>query len=479
MYSAGEYWQSDSAGGAGTRGKKIVKDTMDFLSRSWSASALEVVKALSSPTSAGRQGIAAAILEDVAGCVEEEENADVITGNSFTFASPATSQLVLEKILTQSQEASQLTTGRLSHSNGGPLNGGSLSPPVSPSDRDDSKYGGPSIPAKPVYREEAEPWEDGLKTEGTKERVTRAQTAHLHAAVSVAGLSALQWPPFPSLPLQLQVRMTPQPASSLPLPLRPPSLPRSALRLQSLSAARAWSHSCRSSLRRLSINSRAERAATLKARVLKEMWNTAAVIPNFLSRGSELLKRTRKGKVNHFRSLQPCPSFTNAERSCSDLHWKMVSVYIHRTAQVKLKMKSRHVAGTITKKKKHVVIEVCRDIPSWPGRHLLSGGEERRYFGLKTAEKRVIEFECKGRRAYEMWTTGVSRLLAMAHSSTLRPCRISPSSHPQISIILGGPRQDILAARCRDLRQKKKFTSFPLHCEHLLLLLSSVLLMMS
>ncbi|MCH91033.1 ice binding protein [Trifolium medium] len=113
-------------------------------------------------------------------------------------------------------------------------------------------------------------------------------------------------------------------------------------------------------------------AATLKARALKEMWNINAVTPleksigigicggkannnnsssstsdsggevinadNFLSacsqellaRGTELLKRTRKG----------------------DLHWKIVSVYIHRTGQVMLKMKSRHVAGTITKKKK-------------------------------------------------------------------------------------------------------------------------------
>lgn len=38
--------------------------------------------------------------------------------------------------------------------------------------------------------------------------------------------------------------------------------------------------------------------------------------------------------------------------NAGDLHWKIVSVYIHRTGQVMLKMKSRHVAGTITKKKK-------------------------------------------------------------------------------------------------------------------------------
>ena len=49
-----------------------------------------------------------------------------------------------------------------------------------------------------------------------------------------------------------------------------------------------------------------------------------------LAKGCELLKRIRKG----------------------DLHWKIVSVYISRMNQVMLKMKSRHVAGTITKKKK-------------------------------------------------------------------------------------------------------------------------------
>ncbi|KAM0870216.1 hypothetical protein ACQ4PT_040161 [Festuca glaucescens] len=187
-------------------------------------------------------------------------------------------------------------------------------------------------------------------------------------------------------------------------------------------------------------------AATLRARVLKEARNVAAVIPvdkgsmgmgghkhgaprqlhrvvqelgssnsssfsddlpaleqdesnNFLgiccqelvAHGTELLKRTRKGS----------------------LHWKVVSVYIHRTGVVMLKMKSRHVAGTITKKKKSVVVDVCRDIAAWPGRHVLEGGEHRRYFGMRTAEHRVIEFECVSQREHDMWTSGVARLLAI------------------------------------------------------------------
>ncbi|MBA0555509.1 hypothetical protein Golob_025682 [Gossypium lobatum] len=111
-----------------------------------------------------------------------------------------------------------------------------------------------------------------------------------------------------------------------------------------------------------------------------------------LARGCELLKRTRKG----------------------DLHWKVVSVYINRMNQVMLKMKSRHVAGTITKKKKNVVLEVIKDMPAWPGRHLLEGGENRRYFGLKTVMRGVVEFECKSQREYDIWTQGASRLLSIA-----------------------------------------------------------------
>lgn len=60
-----------------------------------------------------------------------------------------------------------------------------------------------------------------------------------------------------------------------------------------------------------------------------------------------------------------------------------------------------------------VVLEVCKNMPAWPGRHLLESGEQCRYFGLRTMT-RVIEFECKNKKDYEMWTKGVSRLLSIA-----------------------------------------------------------------
>lgn len=60
-----------------------------------------------------------------------------------------------------------------------------------------------------------------------------------------------------------------------------------------------------------------------------------------------------------------------------------------------------------------MVLEVCKEIPAWPGRHLFEDGEQRRYFGLKTEGRGVVEFECKNARDYETWTQGVFRLLSI------------------------------------------------------------------
>jgi hypothetical protein len=61
-----------------------------------------------------------------------------------------------------------------------------------------------------------------------------------------------------------------------------------------------------------------------------------------------------------------------------------------------------------------VVIELIKDMPAWPGRHLLEGGEDRRYFGLKTQTRGVVEFECMNQREYDVWTQGISSLLSIA-----------------------------------------------------------------
>ncbi|XP_050129258.1 VAN3-binding protein isoform X2 [Malus sylvestris] len=142
-------------------------------------------------------------------------------------------------------------------------------------------------------------------------------------------------------------------------------------------------------------------AATLKVRLQKEYGGTTVALAeercegnqsnaalNFVSKGGELLKRTRKGA----------------------LHWKRVSFNTNSNGQVVAKMKSKHMAGTFTKKKKCVVSGVYCDIPAWPGREREDGSKPRAYFGIKTAE-RTIEFECRSQGDKHMWTEGIRHML--------------------------------------------------------------------
>ncbi|KAK4357412.1 hypothetical protein RND71_023022 [Anisodus tanguticus] len=460
------------------------KAPMEFLSRSWSSSSLQVCKALtnSSPSLLPKTTIAnnnntnsstvvVTIPENMVS-TEEEDLANKLAGNTFSFASSATSQLVLERIMSQSmhngQEISPLTSGRLSHSSG-PLNGSLTeetdSPPVSPSEEfeDVVKYLKENSTLQPLFTNVRNGYSGsavGLapntpsgKTVGRwlkerrekKKEESRAQNAQLHSVVSVAGVAAsvaaiaAATATASSTGKDEQMAKTDAAVASAAMLVAAQCVEaaeamgadRDHLMSAISSAVNVRSHGDISTLTAAAATA-LRGAATLKARALKEVWNIAAVIPiekgigagtgrksdqnhsnnssnnycegldieeNFLgvcnqellARGRELLKRTRNG----------------------DLHWKIVSVYIHRSGEVMLKMKSKHVGKTITKKKKNVVLEVYKDVPAWPGRHLFEDGEKRRYFGLKTEIRGVVEFECKNQREYEMWTQGVSRLLSM------------------------------------------------------------------
>ncbi|XP_057800984.1 VAN3-binding protein [Salvia miltiorrhiza] len=446
---------------------------MEFLSRSWSASALQLSKALTPTSNTSAMLVKTAVPHAAAAIPEnnaaEEEESAKLSGNTFSFASTATSQLILERIMSQS-EISPLTSGRLSHSSG-PLNcltEETESPPISPSDEyeDVVKYLRANNTLQPLFTGTpragfaAAAAVGGANTPGgktvgrwlkerreKKKEETRTHNAQLHAAVSVAGVAAAiaaiaaATAASSSNCKDEQMAKTDMAVASAATLVAAQCVEaaeimgadRDHLLSAISSAVNVRSHGDISTLTAAAATA-LRGVATLKARALKEVWNVAAAVPvpvaiergaslgngnntnsssnnsgsyceelvpeeNFLAacnqemlaRGTELLKRTRKG----------------------DLHWKVVSVYIHRSGNVMLKMKSRHVGNTFTKKKKNAVVDVLKDMAAWPGRHLFEDGEQRRYFGLKTEGRGVVEFECRNAREYEMWTQGVSRLLSM------------------------------------------------------------------
>ncbi|WOG83661.1 hypothetical protein DCAR_0102838 [Daucus carota subsp. sativus] len=440
-------------------------ESMEFLARSWSPSALRMSKSDASPLPkliiypskhSNNQSVDtsfSSFITDETSAGLGAEDSLVLSENTFSSASSATSQLVLERIMSQS-ETSPLSSGRLSHSSG-PLSAFLLeetsgSHQVSPTQEYENvvKYLGVNNPLYANSHASGGSNTPGSKTVGRwlkerrerKREDNRAQNAQIHAAVSVAGVAAALAAIAAATATTSASRKDDQMAKTDMAVASAATLVAAQCveAAESLGAQRDHLLSVvnsavnvRSHGDILTLTAAAATAlrgaATLKARALKEAWNIAAVIPigkgygvgfgqnessarcseeqypeesspgaeqyqKLLARGSELLKRTRNG----------------------DLHWKFVSVYIHRTGQVMLKMKSKHVGSTITKKKKNVVLEVHKNMSAWPGRQLLENGEQHRYFGLRTTIRGIVEFECKNDKEYEMWTRGVSRLLSVA-----------------------------------------------------------------
>ncbi|KAL6212560.1 hypothetical protein ACLB2K_017778 [Fragaria x ananassa] len=317
-------------------------ESMEFLARSWSLSAMEISKALSHSHVASKS-------------LDQNKSA-------FSYDGAA--------------ETRHSSSMRLSESS---LPGG-VSPPISPRNSDEMKLYKSMLRGKTMGR-----WLKDQKER--KKQEMRSQNAQLHAAVSVAGVAAAvaaiaastALPETETLATSVHYKTATSERTEISTALASAAA-LVASRCIEIAEEMGADHDHILSVVSSAVNARTNGdimtltagaatalrgAATLKIRLQKEYGGTTFALAeekcegkesnsalDFVSRGGELLKRTRKG----------------------------------------------------------VVSGVCCDITAWPGREREDCSNPRAYFGIKTAD-RTIEFECRSKRDTHMWTEGIQNML--------------------------------------------------------------------
>ncbi|KAI3975387.1 hypothetical protein MKX01_004474 [Papaver californicum] len=165
--------------------------------------------------------------------------------------------------------------------------------------------------------------------------------------------------------------------------------------------------------------------AALKAiLVAKEVRNinAAAVIPYQYDRTGLSSAASYSSEISDHHEIQhdaPCKGELLHCIGKGVVHWKQVSVYLNKSLDVMVKLKSKHVGVAFKKKKKYIVYGVYDDneITIWSNQEAkikknINNTEEDRscYFSLKTAQG-VLEFKCKSKSHRKKWVLNIQNLL--------------------------------------------------------------------
>ncbi|CAM6094905.1 unnamed protein product [Calypogeia fissa] len=413
------------------------QEPMEFLSRSWSISAVDVQRALAPVSVDSRKS-------SVVPPSQSSPDSTLETP-PFRFASGVTPQLVMDRVLSTGTELSPFTSRRNSHSSG-PLNFGS--PPVSPR----GNQGNPQfLPPRQSFGlgqrggKSMSRWLKDMKER--KKEMNRTRKAQVHAAVTVAGVAAAiaavaaATAANSSDEQSTRTAMAMASAAALVAAQCVEVAENMGADREQMAAIVSSAVSVKSAGDILTLTASAATAlrgaATLRQRTMKDARHSVATVMPYersselrpspsndrcitchqsssasysgdyncdgdseidysaqeiLARGTEFLKRTRNGEVQ----------------------WRMVFVYLNKKGQVVLNLQSKMMGGALKKNKKSLLLHVYPDIPAWPGRQLLEHGDERRYFALKTT-RGDVEFECRSVTEHQLWTDSIKRLLCLSN----------------------------------------------------------------
>ncbi|KAH7276334.1 hypothetical protein KP509_39G003100 [Ceratopteris richardii] len=334
------------------------QEPMEFLSRSWSISALQVAKAFDVRKRSVVDSHGDSQRQDV------PNDPKTPSAAPFTFASAMTAKIVMDRILAQQSENvpksrwKSLPTSSLDYGNDH----------QSPTAQGDELVFCRGFGAMNPLRElSVKRWLKDMKEK--RKEVSRAQNARVHAAMSVAGVAAAV-AAIAAATATSESEKGEQNKTSMAVASAAALVAAQCVEAaESVGAAREQLSSVVSSAVRvktpgdiMTLTAAAATAlrgsATLNARLCKDAPSLATLIPcergghnvlNFsaesvsedsesecyssdclLSKGCEFLKRTRKG----------------------ELHWRVLFVYINKESQVVVKSQGKYMGGAITKNKK-------------------------------------------------------------------------------------------------------------------------------
>lgn len=244
-----------------------------------------------------------------------------------------------------------------------------------------------------------------------KKDKVRVENAHVHAALSVAGLAAAlaavaaaENRKGSSSKMSTALASATELLASRCIELaesagaehdRVASIVRSAVDVRSASDLVTLTAAAATALRG---------EAALKARLPKESKRNASITPCDKSMAETQSFAGFRSEIEDAPLVGDLLQHTQK----GELKWKHVSVYINKKSQVILKQKSKHVAGAFSKKNKCLVYEVCDETASWPFKKERENIEV--YFGVKTAQG-LLEFKCKNKIHKQKWVDGIQDLL--------------------------------------------------------------------
>ncbi|XP_030524846.1 VAN3-binding protein [Rhodamnia argentea] len=264
------------------------------------------------------------------------------------------------------------------------------------------------------------------RNEMKKKESVRMENAHVHSAISIAGLAAGLAAVAAAESSNSESKMSVALASATELLAshcielaelagaehdRVASVVQSAVDIRSAGDLVTLTAAAATALRG---------EAVLKVRRRNEAKRNAAISPYDRGMAETHTIKTLRSHIEE--SITPCEGELWQHTTKGLFQMKHASVYINKKSQVILKLKSKHIGGAFSTNSKCIVYGLCDENSAWPYRKERDNPEEV-FFGLRTAQG-FLEFKCKNNAHKQRWVDAIHNLLR--HGNWVEATECSP-----------------------------------------------------